>query len=705
MADKGATLHVSDPSKIRNVVLVGPSGSGKTSLIEQLLTSVGVISRPGSVAEGNTVSDFDEIEIRSGRSIGLSLAPFVVDGIKVNVIDTPGYPDFVGDVRAGLRAADAALFVISAADGVDTATTALWDECAAVGMPRAILVTNLDNERTDFNELVAICQRVFGEAVHPLYLPLLGDGEDIAGVISLMDEVVCDYSSGARSTRPADAEHLPLIATTRNELLEAVITESEDETLMDRFLAGEVIDHDYLLADLEKAVARGHFHPILPASLRSNVGMYELIELIVRGFPSPLEHAQPAVTTPDGDPVAPMSCDPDGPLCAEVVKTSTDPYVGRISIVRVFSGTLTPETVLHVSGHFMSDRGHDDHDIDERAGTVSSPLGKAHVSMPNGIAGDIVAVTKLTHAETGDTLSSKDHPLLVEPWVMPEPLLPVAIHAHSKSDEDKLGQALARIIAEDPTLRLERNADTHQLVMWCLGEAHADVVVERLKDKYGVSVDSTEMKVSLRETFAEPAEGEGRLVKQSGGHGQYAICKILVEPLPSGAGFEFVDKVVGGAVPRQYIGSVEKGIRQQMERGIAHDYPLVDIRVTLIDGKAHSVDSSDMAFQNAGALALKDAASKTTITMLEPVADVSVIVDDEFVGAIMSDMSGRRAHVAGSEPVGHGRTRIEAAVPELELSRYAIDLRALAHGTGSFTRRYAGHIPMPSNVAKRLLST
>jgi elongation factor G len=407
----------------------------------------------------------------------------------------------------------------------------------------------------------------------------------------------------------------------------------------------------------------------------------------------------PPVTAPNGKPRGPLRCDPAGPLVAEIVKTTTDPYVGRISLVRIFSGTLRPDITVHVSGHIA---GHEDHDVDERVGALTSPLGKQQRPVQMAVAGDICAVAKLTRAETGDTLSDKDDPLLMEAWVMPDPLLPIAIRAKSKADEDKLSQALSRVVAEDPTLRLDHNPETHQLVLWCMGEAHVDVVLDRLKNRYGVEVDTVPYKVALRETFAGKATARGRHVKQSGGHGQYAICDIEVEPLPSGAGFEFVDKVVGGAVPRQFIPSVEKGVRTQMEKGVSAGYPVVDFRVTLVDGKAHSVDSSDMAFQTAGALALREAASSGSVSLLEPVAEVSVLVADEYVGAVMSDMSSRRGRVLGTEPVGVGRTLVRTEVPELELSRYAIDLRSLSHGTGTFSRSYSRHEPMPAHVAAKV---
>lgn len=385
-----------------------------------------------------------------------------------------------------------------------------------------------------------------------------------------------------------------------------------------------------------------------------------------------------------------------------MIKTSSDPYVGRISLVRVFSGTLRPDETVHVSGHGLADRGHEDHDVDERIGALSSPFGKQQRSLTRCVAGDLACVAKLSRAETGDTLSAKDDPLLMAPWDMPDPLLPLAIEAHSKADEDKLSQGLARLVAEDPTMRLEQNAHTHQLVLWCLGEAHREVALERLRSRYGVQVDVVPHKVSLRETFGARSTGRGRHVKQSGGHGQFAICEIDVEPLPPGSGVEFVDKVVGGSVPRQFIPSVEKGVRSQAAKGVAAGHPLVDVRITLVDGKAHSVDSSDAAFQTAGALALREAAADARIHLLEPVAEVQVMVADEYVGPVMSDLSGRRGRVVGTEQASPGRTLVRAEIPEIEIGRYALDLRSLSHGTGRFSRRYARHEPMPPQIADKI---
>ncbi|WP_310961870.1 elongation factor G-like protein EF-G2 [Nocardioides terrisoli] len=691
MADKHSRrateqdLGVERPDRIRNVVLVGPTQSGKTTLVEALLATAGAIPRAGSVEDGTTVSDFEEGEHTHHRSTSLSVAPLVHAEVKINLLDTPGYADFVGEVRAGLRAADCALFVIGANDTVDDATMALWRECGQVQMPRAVVVSKLDHARADPDAVVALARASFGDKVLPVYV-VAADGS-LTGLIT-GDGVEGDPRRG--------------------ELIEGVIEESEDETLMDRYLGGEQIDEAVLVDDLERAVARGSFHPVVPVCATTGVGLAELLDLCVRAFPAPGEHTCPEVFTPAGATADPLACDPSGPLVAEVVKTSSDPYVGRVSLVRVFSGALDADLPVHVSGHFSSffgaDAGHDDHDEDERIGVLGHPFGAQQVPAARVLAGDVAVVGRLSRAETGDTLSDPERPLVLKPWTMPEPLLPIAIEAATRSDEDKLSSALSRLAAEDPSLRVEHSAETGQLVLWVLGEAHAEVALDRLQHRYGVAVEQCDVVVPLRECLAGPSKGHGRHVKQSGGHGQYAICDLEVEPLPQGGGFEFVNKVVGGAVPRQFVPSVEKGVRHQMERGVRAGFPLVDLRVTLVDGKAHSVDSSDMAFQSAGALALRDAAEGTTVSLLEPYDEVAVLVPDDQVGAVMSDLSARRGRLLGNDKVGEDRTLVRAHVPQRELVRYAIDLRSATHGAGAFTRSFAHYEPMPEDQAKQVVA-
>lgn len=705
----GPAPVVKEPGRVRNVVLIGHSDAGKTTLVEALLAATGMISRAGAVTDGTTVCDHDPAAVKQQRSVSLAIAALMHDGngnpIKINILDTPGYADFIGEVRAGLRAADAALFVVSAVDGVDEATAALWDECATVGMPRAVAISRMDHPRADVDEAVAACRQAFGDGVLPLYLPLHGDdGESIIGLLGLITPRVYDYTSGHPATvRDPDPEHLDAIEAARNELIEGIIAESEDETLMDRYLADEQLEESILIGDLETAVARGSFHPVIPVCAQTQVGLDVLLEMLTRAFPTPAEHPLPPITGLDGSPRPPLRADANGPLVAEVVKTTIDPYVGRVSLVRVFSGTLRPENTVHISGHGMQQRGRPDHDTDERIAHLYSPLGATLREVPLCVAGDICAITKSSTTETGDTISAKDDPLLVAPWEMPEPLLPVAIVAKTRSDEDALAKNLGRLTAGDPTMRLERNSETGQQVLWCMGEAHADVVLDRLRAA-GAEVETEPMRVALRETFITTATGHGRHVKQSGGHGQYGVCDIRVDPLPQGAGYEFASEVVGGAVPSNYIPSVDKGVRAQMERGLVAGYPMVGIKVTVFDGKAHSVDSSDAAFQTAGALALRDAAANGQVVLLEPIDDVRVRVPDMFVGAVMSDLSGRRGRVLGTEPdPGSGdKTLVRSEVPATELTRYAVELRSMTSGAGTFTRAFARYEPMPAHLADRV---
>src|SRR5215207_4972421 len=670
--------------KVRNVALVGHTGAGKTTLAEALLVGTGALPRAGRVEDGTTCLDTEEVEVRQQRSVSLGVATIEHAGHRITLLDTPGSPDFVGELRAGLRAADAALFVVSAVNGVDAATVQQWEQCAAVGMPRAVVVTQLDRARADVDDAVRLCQLLLGEGVYPVHLVDRGPDGSVRGLVNLLEP-------------DADA---PEADRLRSELIEGIIGESEDEALMERYLAGDQLVQADLIADLETAVARAHFHPVLCAAPLTGVGIPDLLELIVSGFPCPMEHGCPPVSRPEGNAAPSLECDPDGPLVAEVVKTTTDPYVGRVSLVRVFSGTLRPDIPVHVSGDGIAERGHPDHDVDERIGTLTSPLGGLLRPVAACAAGDICAVARLASAETGDTLSSPEDPRLVPPWDLPTPQLPVAVEAASRADEDRLATALARLVAEDPTVRLERRPDTGQLLLWCVGEAHAEVLLERLRTRHGVAVSTVPVRVPMVETLAGPAKVTGRHVKQSGGHGQYAVVVVEGEPGPPGSGIVFDQRIVGGTVPSQFHGSVEKGIRTQAQRGVSGDRPIVDLHVTLVDGKAHSVDSSDAAFQAAGALALRELTAAAGTQVLEPWCEIEVLVPGEYVGAVMSDLSGRRARVTGSEadPV-RDRTTVRAEVPEVELLTYPGVLRSVTHGTGSFSRRRLGYEPAPASAA------
>ena len=674
-------LEVSSPEQVRNVVLVGPSQSGKTSLAEALLLASGAVTRAGTIAEHNTVCDFEDGERAHGRSSSLAIAPVVHAGCKINLIDTPGYADFVGEVRAGLRAADCALFVVAANESVDENTRQLWRECEAVNMPRAVVVTKLDHARADFDGTLRGVREAFGERVLPVVVPS-GDG-----VTGLLGGSVDDDRRGT--------------------LIEAVIEESEDESLMDRYLGGDPVDEDLLVKDLETAVAGARLHPVLAVCAHRRPRVCRASGSVRPRFSVSGRAPGPGVVQPERCRRGHRDLRPGrtagrrgGAHEQRPVRRTGQHRAGvlRDPGPRRVGARLRP--LLGVLRRRLRPRGPRRGRADRRAG---APVRRRTRCRPRAWSPATSPRSAGSAARRPATrLSSPEKPRVLKPWTMPTALLPVAIEASSRSDEDKLSTALGRLRAEDPSLRIEQNPETGQVVLWVMGEAHADQALDRLRSRYGVAVDARDVIVPLRETFTSPAKGHGRHVKQSGGHGQYAICDIEIEPLPQGGGFEFVDKVVGGAVPRQFISSVEKGVRAQMERGVTKGYPVVDLRVTLTDGKAHSVDSSDAAFQSAGALALREAADAAELALLEPYDEVEVLIPSEHVGSVMSDLSARRGRLLGTEEGSDERTLVRAHVPQTELVRYAIDLRATTHGAGTFTRTFAHYEPMPEDLGKKV---
>jgi elongation factor G len=683
-------MNVYEAGNIRNIALVGHSGAGKTTLGEALLFAAGAINRMGTVEDGNTVSDNDPEEARRGGSVSLSLLPFEWNGVKVNVLDTPGYADFIGDVKGGLRGADAVLFVVSAVDGVQVQTEVFWELAAEAGLPRGIVVNKLDRERASFERTLEQLVKAFGTQVAPVQLPI-GEEHEFAGVLDLLSRRAYRYPSGTTGEEGDWPDDLTAKAEPYRERLMESVAEADDALLETYLEAGE-LSAEELVGGVKAGLAQAKFAPMLVAAAARSVGVDRLAAFIADAFPSPVDRPAARATTKSGEERE-LPCDPNGPLAAFVFKTVSDPYVGRINLFRVNSGRVRPDSSV-----FNSTRN-----TEERVGQLFTMRGKEHETVSEVPAGDIGAVAKLAHTGTGDTLTTKNDAVVFPPIEMPEPLLAMAIEPKTKGDEDKLSTALHRIQEDDPTLRVDRSEETHETVMYGMGEAHIDTMIERMKRKFGVDVLVRPAKVPYKETIKSKVAATGRHVKQSGGHGQYGIANIEVEPLPRGAGFEYVDKIFGGAVPNQFIPSVEKGVVKTMTEGVVTPYPMVDIRVTLVDGKFHPVDSSDMAFQIAGALALKDAAAKAGVALLEPIVEVEIVVPDDYTGEIMGDLNSKRGRILGMEGTGAGKQRIRALVPQAEMTRYAIDLRSMTQGRGVFSMKFDHYEEVPSHLAEKVI--
>lgn len=679
-----------DAKDIRNVLLVGHGGSGKTTLLEAMLFTAGAITRMGTVEDGNTVSDHDPDEQRKGISVSLAMAPVEWNGVKINVLDAPGYADFIGDVRSAIRAVDAVIVVVSAVDGVEVQTEAAWELAVEEGLPRAIFVNKLDRERADFQATLDQLVSSFGNQVAPFELPI-GQEHEFKGVADLLHEKADLYPSGPRAEESDWPDDLHAMADPAREKLIEAVAESDD-ALIEEYLEVGTLPEEHIVSGAKDGFARARLAPVIVGSATKAMGIDRLLDFIVEEFPSPLERGPITVIGKDGTETERPN-DTNGPTTAFVFKTVSDPFVGHITMFRVFSGAIRPDTSVH-----NTTQG-----TDERIGQLFTQRGKEHESVPAVSAGDIGAVAKLQHAHTGDTFATKDAPVHLRPLELPEPLLAYAIAPKAKGEEDKLATGLARLREEDPTLRVSRSEETHETVMHGMGEAHLEVMIERLKGKFGVDVVTSPAKIAFQETIRTKATATGRHVKQSGGHGQYAVCVIDVEPLPHGEGFVYESKIFGGSIPQQFIPSIEKGIVKTMVDGVVSGNPMVDIKVTLTDGKFHTVDSSDMAFQIAGSMALKEAVEQAGVVLLEPVVDLEVIVPEVYTGDVMGDLNAKRGKIAGMEQIGGGKQRIKAQVPQAEVARYVIDLRSMTGGRGAFSMTFSHYEQLPQHLAQKVI--
>jgi elongation factor G len=684
-------MNLYEPAAIRNVVLVGHSGAGKTTLNEGLLFTAGALTRMGKVEDGNTVSDHDPEELKRGISVSLSLAPLEWNGVKVNLLDTPGYADFIGDVRGALRAADACLFVVSAVDGVEVQTEVVWELAAEARLPRAIVINKIDRERASFDRTLEQLVAAFGTQVAPILLPI-GEEHEFAGIVDLLDRKAYRYGSSPRGEAGDWPDDVAAKAEPHRERLAESVAEADD-SLLEKYLDQGELTHEEIVKGVKAGLAEAKFAPVLVAAAGRPAGTDRVLDFVAEAFPSPLDRPA-AVAVGKGGAEVERPTDPNGPLTALVFKTVSDPYVGRINLFRVFSGRVRPDTAV-----FDSTKN-----TEERIGQLFTMRGKDHETVAEVPAGDIGAVAKLAHATTGDTFSVKSDPVTLPAIEYPEPLLAMAIEPKTKGDDDKLSTAIARIREDDPTFHVERSTETHETVMYGMGEAHLNVMVERMKSKFGVDVVAHPAKVPYKETIKGKVQAVGRHVKQSGGHGQYAIAHIEVEPLPRGGGFEYVDKIFGGSIPNQFIPSVEKGVVKTMTEGVVTGNPMVDIRVTLYDGKFHPVDSSDMAFQIAGSLALKEAVAKAGVALLEPIVQVDVVVPESYTGDVIGDLNGKRGRILGMESTGAGKQRVKALVPQSEMVRYAIDLRSMTHGRGMFTMAFDHYEEVPAHLTEKIVA-
>lgn len=671
------------PEKIRNVALVGHGGAGKTTLAEALLHCSGATSRLGRVEDGTTVCDFDPEEHKRGISLSLAVAPFEWKGHKINLIDTPGYADFIGDVHAALRVADLAVFVVSAVEGVEVQTEQIWRLAAAQGLPRMVFVNKLDRERASYTRTLDQLRARFGAGIAPLELPI-GEEAAFCGVADLLTDTAWTYGGGTptKGEIPQDMEALE--HQVHDNLVEGIVV--ADDALLEGYLDGNVPSLEQLEHTLAVGVDEATVFPVICGSATAEVALDRLADFLCEIGPSPLD--RPPVTVTAGDTETTVAPDASGDPLAFVFKTVADPYVGRISLFKVLSGTVRP----------------DDHLVNSRTGTherlhgVLTVRGREQEPATEVPAGDLAAVAKLSDTVTGDTLAPRGKPVKAAPIERPEALLATAVLARTQADDDKLATALHRVGDEDPSLVVDRNDETHQTLLRGMGETHLQITLEKLERKFGVAVDTEPVRVAYRETITTEAEAEGRYKKQTGGHGQFGVAFVRVAPLPRGEGFVFVDKIVGGAIPRQFIPAVQKGIEETMARGGVYGYPVVDVEVACFDGKYHSVDSSEMSFKMAGSLGFRAAMAAAGPVLLEPISLLEVTVPVDLQGDVMGDLNSRRGRVQGTEPAEDGEQRIVALVPTAELLRYPIELRSLTGGRGRFTATHDHYDVLPQQL-------
>ena len=677
------------PQHIRNLALISHGGAGKTSLAEAMLHFSGVTKRWGKVDDGNSVLDHEPEETGRQMSINASIAPCKWDGVKINVLDTPGYFDFMGEVVAALRVVETAVVIVDAAAGVEVGTELVWRQADNRDMPRVLLVNKMDRENADFNQVLEQLNVSFGDSVKPVHLPI-GEAEDFRGLVDLVQMKAFYFKDQEVEEGDIPGDMADQVEEQREALLE--VAAEQDDELLEKYLEGEDLTAEEIRTGLAGAILEGAFYPVLVSAGLTGRGVHALMGFVKDLCPSPVDAGPVEAQSRDGDEVQ-LEPSPDGSTAALVFKTMTDPYVGKLTLFRVYSGAMKTDSQVVNARTGGS----------ERVAQILFMAGKEQSTTEKVIAGDIGAVTKLGDTSTGDTLCSSDQVVSLPGFDFPSPIFSVAVEPKAKSDEEKIGAGLGRLTEEDPTFTVERNTETRQTIISGMGEMHLEVIRDRLRRKFSVEVDLTSPRIPYRETITRQIQSKHRHKKQTGGRGQYGEVYLELEPLDTGAGFEFVDKIVGGSVPRQYIPAVEKGVVEAMEEGVIAGYPVTDVRVTLYDGTYHPVDSSEMAFKVAGSQAFKKGVSEANPALLEPIVSVQILVPEGFMGDVMGDLNKKRGRIQGMDNEGLFQV-IRAQVPLGEMAKYAIDLRSITQGRATYTMEFSHYEEVPAPIADKIIA-
>ncbi len=671
---------------IHNLALVSHCGAGKTSIAEAILFTTGAISRLGKVDDGNTTSDYDPDEVKRKISLNLAMLPCLWKGAKINLIDTPGYSDFVGEVKAAIRVSEGVIIVICAASGVEVGSEQVWSYSEEDNLPRLIFINKMDRENADFYRTVDELRSKFGSKCLPLQLPV-GAQSDFQGVVDLLTMKSYIGSPAKEAEIPSSLK--TKVDSFREKLVEAVA--EINDTLLEKYLGGEELSLEELGNGLRQGVVTGKIIPILVGSAIQNIGIVQLLDAIHGYLPSPEE--RDVVIVDDSGKQGTIVPSQEAPLAALVFKTSADPYVGKLTYFRVYTGTIDSNSQV-----WNATQGKV-----ERIGQLFILRGKTQEPVSQLRTGDIGAVAKLGLTSTGDTLCNRDKPVKIAPIVFPEPAFNESVQPKTKADLDKLGSALSRLGEEDPTLRIHRDADTNETILSGVGETHLEVAAEKMLRKFGVGVVLETPRVPYKETITIPTKAEYKHKKQTGGHGQYGHVLLEIEPLPRGSGCEFADRIVGGSIPKNYIPAVEKGVKEAIQEGVLARYPVFDIKTTVYDGSFHPVDSSEICFKIAGAGALKKGLSQGQPVLLEPIMNISITIPENFTGDIIGDLNTKRAKVQGMNP-GGGTNIIDAQIPQAEILRYTIDLKSITQGRGSYTVEFSHYEQVPPPIAQKIIA-